>query len=103
MRSAGRSEFKKVIAGAVALTLAAVFVFSLAFTVFEADHDCEGEHCHICATIDVCGSLLRQAGNANAVKAAMAVVVLFVVVALIPVASDIPAATPVSDKVMLND
>lgn len=50
-----------------ALILALVFalsvLFSLAFITIEADHDCIGEDCHICAVIALCRNILRTAAS----------------------------------------
>lgn len=54
-----------------ALFLCAAFCFVMAFSAFfiadEADHDCTGKDCPICAEIAVCVALLQTAATAAAV------------------------------------
>lgn len=58
----------------VAVFICLLFCFAMVFSVFfiaeEADHDCTGEDCPICAEIRVCANVL---GSAAIVPAATAV------------------------------
>ena len=42
-----------------AAVLILVLLFFAAFIVLEADHDCHGEHCVVCAQLGACLDLLR--------------------------------------------
>ncbi len=53
---------KKRLLACLAALLAAVVFFSALYVVLEADHDCGGENCSICAQISACEDLLRQPG-----------------------------------------
>ena len=44
----------------VAVMFFAVILFSTAFVVAEADHDCTGDHCAICHQIAICQNTLKQ-------------------------------------------
>ena len=63
----GSDRLKKriVSVGMIALILA-VMLFSAFFIAAEADHDCTGEDCPICAIIYQCEHTLRNVGNAAA-------------------------------------
>lgn len=56
-----------------ALLLSAFFCFVMAFSVFfiaaEADHDCTGADCPICAEIAMCITLLQTTSVAAAITA----------------------------------
>lgn len=93
----------KFLAGAVGIMVALAFVFSAFFIAVEADHDCEGEECHICRTLELCEGILHQSGSAVAVTAAAAATAWVVCAVSIPVAAYVPGATLVTDKVKMND
>ena len=44
----------------VAILLAFAMLFSAFYIILEADHDCDGEDCAICAQICLCENILRQ-------------------------------------------
>lgn len=44
----------------LALLLALVMLFSAVYIVLEADHDCGGEDCLVCAQLRACEELLRN-------------------------------------------
>ena len=46
-------------AALLALVLAFVMLFSVLYIALEADHDCCGDDCVICAQLQVCGNLLK--------------------------------------------
>ena len=50
----------KRFASVIALLVAFIMLFSVLFVALEADHDCCGEDCNICAQIQVCEDLLRN-------------------------------------------
>ena len=45
---------KKRISAFLSVVIAAVFVLSVVFVVFESEHHCSGEDCHICQTLISC-------------------------------------------------
>ena len=98
-----RRTVKKVIAGTIVMMMAAVIMFSVFFIAAEADHDCEGEECHICATIKICNGILRQAGGAKALAVTCAVALFIMAVTVLPHEDQLAKETPVSSKVQLND
>ena len=50
----------KQLAAMLALLLAFVMLFSVLFLALEADHDCCGEDCAVCAQLQLCEDLLRN-------------------------------------------
>lgn len=50
----------KRLAAVLALLVAFVMLFSVLYIALEADHDCSGDDCVICAQLQICGNLLRS-------------------------------------------
>lgn len=50
----------KCLASALAVLLALVMLFSVLYIALEADHDCCGEDCLVCAQLRACEDLLRN-------------------------------------------
>ena len=73
----------KRLASVLALLVAFIMLFSVLFIALEADHDCCGEGCAVCAQIQVCEDLLR-----NLITAAALVVAAWCLYALIRVFAD---------------
>ncbi|MCR5369395.1 MAG: hypothetical protein K6E83_01640 [Clostridium sp.] len=101
MSSPGRQE-NKTFAAVLALALLLVVLLSSVYIAREAGHECRGEECPICASIEQCRNTLRQvseviAGCAIFMAAALAVCFAprFLTVFLIP-------TTPVTCRVRLN-
>lgn len=55
---------KKTFAIVLAVLLVFVMLLSHLFVIMEADHDCAGEECHICAVIAICQNTLKALGDA---------------------------------------
>ena len=66
-------EKKKRIAAFLAVTILLVLLFSAVFIAAEADHDCAGENCPICAQIAVCQNILKTFSLAVCIAAFPAV------------------------------
>ena len=81
----------------------ALVLFSFIYVVAEADHDCEGEHCHICECIEICAELLQKFGFKASAGTQFAALALFVLMAAIIPAGTHTESTPVSLKVQLNN
>ena len=99
----GIKTLLKVSAGIVGIMVALSFVFSLFFITVEADHDCEGEDCHICRTLEVCEGLLRQSGAAVTSGAVPVAAVWIICLVSVPVMTYVQDKTLVTDKVKMND
>ena len=78
-------------------------LFSAPFIAIEADHDCTGEDCPICACIAQCENTLHQIGDGAAVQAAVIVPVFFMLILAFLFADNFTQETLVSRKVRLNN
>ena len=96
-------EKKKRIAAFLAVTILLVLLFSAAFIATEADHDCAGENCPICAQIAVCQNLLKTFSLAVCIAAFPAVVSYMLCRGSFACADVIPRNTLVSLKVKLTN
>lgn len=50
----------KRLVSALALLLALIMLFSVLYIALEADHDCCGDDCAVCAQLQVCENLLHN-------------------------------------------
>ncbi len=103
MRNSHPSGAKRFAAGAMGLLMLLVVLFSAFCIAAEADHDCTGEDCLICACIRQCENTLREfcAGTAACLSAVAPVnpVLLAAAFAIAAVSQD----TLISRKVRLNN
>ena len=51
---------KQVLALLLCVALCAAMAVSFSFIIFESKHECAGEHCRICAELQVGASLIRN-------------------------------------------
>lgn len=56
-------NFSKKIAAFLAATAASIFIVSVAYVAAEANHDCAGDNCPVCACIVQCLTNLRLLGT----------------------------------------
>ena len=103
MRGAGVSRAKRITAGLMGLTLLLVVLLSALFLVVEADHDCAGEDCPICAVMQTCTNVLRRFGAAVITLLAAAASIILFLFATVSGANVFAQATPVSRKIRLNN
>ena len=93
---------KRRFAAAILAALILVAVTASLFVVaHEADHDCIGEGCPVCAFIAVCQNTLETLSEALGVFAAIAAPVCFVAVFFTPLKAVLYKGTPVLLKVKL--
>lgn len=97
------SGWKRILAGIMGCLLLVMVLFSALYIVEEAEHDCCGETCPICACIEACTAILRPACS-GAVKPLCSALCLMLLLRVIRLLSErILVATPVSQKVQLNN
>ena len=60
----------KRLASVLVLLVACIMIFSVLFIALEADHNCCGEGCAVCAQIQVCEDLFRNLITAAALVVA---------------------------------
>jgi len=64
---------KRLPAILLAVLLCAVLLSSLFFIILEADHDCSGEDCAVCAVLSLCQQLIHTLHQAAVIAALLAV------------------------------
>lgn len=89
--------------GLLALALALVMLFSVLYIALEAEHDCHGEDCAVCARIAVCEGLLKALALACAVLAVRRHAATCHFAAALRRSSVRGLVTPVSLKVKLSN
>lgn len=81
-----------------------VMLFSATFIVKEANHDCEGSHCSICACIQNAEQALRQLGHGVTGTTTIFVALILLLCLYCAVSMERPSSnTLVNQKVRLND
>ncbi len=82
-RFAGHNNSKKKKAAAILMSIMilGVLLLSVAFLIHEADHDCTGEDCPVCAMMQQCENTLSRMGtgaNISVLAAFAAILSLFI-------------------------
>ena len=103
MRRAVTTKRKRVAAGVTALVMLAVMLLAAFCVAAEANHDCAGEDCAVCACLHRCENALRQLGEAFAVLLAVLLSVSFLLFSAGFFALRTAPETPVAEKVRLNN
>lgn len=85
------------------LAVAAALLFSALFIIIEADHDCAGEDCAVCAVIAVCEKTLHSVMAASVLAFAGLFMRDGVLSDLSGVSGDYRRISPVSLRVRLLD
>ena len=103
MPNSSKSKALRIAAGIMGLMMLILVLFSAFYIAAEADHDCCGEGCPICACIHQCEKTLRGIGDGTAVQCATivpAILILFAAAFVIPA---VFRDTLISRKVRLNN
>lgn len=102
--SSGKTHNNKLRFAAAVMALAVLFfVFlSVFFIAHEADHDCTGDDCPVCALIQMCENNIRQLGNGTSAAAAEAALVFLTFILPVLMTGALAGSTPVSRKTRLN-
>ncbi len=101
----GMPAVRKAVAGFLSLVVLFVISFSICYVALEADHDCCGEDCHICACLDECGNTLQllRCGYTSALPELSAISYLLIAGAALLLIHVFQKETPVTDKIRLNN
>ncbi len=102
MQGLGNLRIRKIAAGIIVVMMLFAVLFSTFFIALEADHDCCGEDCPICAFIAVCENILLGMSRMLSVSEA-GFTILLVVFSIFLFYRAIVSGTPVSRKVRIND
>ena len=97
------SKSKRIISGFIAFLMLAVMLFSAFYIAAEADHDCTGHDCPICACIQQCENTLYQIGNGAAIQFSAVLPILFALLFVTVWTFSPRMETPVTRKVRLNN
>lgn len=94
---------QKILAAFICAVFILVTFFSVFFIVKEADHDCTGEGCPICACIHQAEETLKQLGTGTVGASDFQPAVAMFALALVCAFLFVPYTSLVSQKVRLND
>ncbi len=103
MRNSVESKGLKITAGVIGLMMLVIVLFSAFYIVAEAEHDCCGDDCQICACIKLCENTLHAVGDVTAALLSFIVPVIFGLFIANILATAVPKETLVSRKVRLNN
>ena len=94
---------QKILASIICMAFVAAALFSMLFIIKEADHDCTGDNCPICACIHQAEQTLKQLGTGNAADELPSAGSFSDITLLFPVVLFLPCVSLISQKVRLND
>ncbi len=97
------SNKKRTVAGIMSVLMLVAILFSAFLIAVEADHDCTGDDCAICACIRQCEKTLHQFGDRIPEQATAILPTVFLFMNAILLSNEILQGNPVSRKVRLND
>ena len=102
MNGSRTSTALRILTALLGATVLFVVLFSSLYIILEADHDCCGEECHICETLENCQAMLHQIGAVPVAGSAVIASVFFFIALSLREVRRFSNETPVSDKVQLN-
>lgn len=94
---------QKTLAFITCMAFIAVALFSMLFIVKEADHDCTGENCPVCACIHQAEQTLKQLGTGDTGRTLIVPALSSVIVAFSLAVLFTPCVSLISQKVRLNN
>ncbi len=94
---------KRIAACIMVMLMLFIMLFSAFYIAAEADHDCTGEDCPICACIVLCENTLHQIGTGGSSLAAVIIPIFFLLVSVFLFAVPFLQETLVSRKIRLNN
>ncbi|MBC8586893.1 hypothetical protein [Paratissierella segnis] len=98
-----KKEFKRHLIFLVCLCFILVSLFSLIYIAEEADHDCTGEFCPICACIHIVKQTLKQLSSGIVASFAIISSLIVALAALIAALPILPCSTPINQKIRMNN
>lgn len=103
MRKSSMPDRSRVIAGVIGAMLLIIVLFSAFYMVAEAEHECSGEDCAICACIRHCENTLRGIGDGFAAASAVFAPAVLILIAAVFAFAAASRDTLISRKVRLNN
>ena len=98
-----REKTRRILSAVAAALLLGFQVFSAAYIIHEADHDCCGEGCPICVQLEQCVSNFQQTGTGIEAETTVVSLPFFAADAAIPAEVQPPSLSLVSQKVQFNE
>ncbi len=103
MRDSYAVQARRIAAGIMMLMMLVAVPFSAFYIVAEADHDCTGEDCPICACMRQCENMLHRTGLGTVQQDVFVVPFILAPLAVVLDVCAISRDTLVSKKVRLNN
>ena len=94
---------QRILAGFTCAAFVIVAFFSLLFIAKEANHDCTGEDCPVCACIHQAEQTLKQIGTGSSETAGAFAPQFPLVVAFLCLPLFVPVVSLISQKVRMNN
>ncbi len=94
---------QRIMAFLTLLTFVVITLFSVLFIVKEANHDCSGENCSICVSVQRAEQNIRQFGSSKINIFSFGVIALFFVLPIFCPVLFVISNSLTSQKVRLND
>ena len=98
-----KSKYKRSLVIVLLIAFIFVLLFSSFYTAFEAGHDCTGDDCPICFSIEWCENLIRTLTGLTAACLAAILFIRFILSVGLPEFCRLCYATPIERKVRLNN
>ncbi len=96
-------SFGRFTAWILAVLVVLLMLVSYSFIAKEANHDCTGEDCPVCAFIQQCESTMHRIGSGLIIPAVCLIPVILCFFSILTTVTVILQETPVLNKVRLNN
>lgn len=103
MRDSKIFKSGRIAAGIMGLLLLITVLFSAFFIAAEADHDCRGDDCPVCACVRQCENTIHQIGSGTAASVSVILPIFFFLILSVRFTADFLRGTPVSRKIRMNN
>ncbi len=97
------TKAKRIAAGIMGIMMLVIVLFSAFYIAAEANHDCTGEDCPICACIQQCENILRRVSEGTASELSAVIPVFFILFFAACFVAALPQETLITRKVRLNN
>ncbi len=98
-----REKTRRILSAVAAALFLGFQVFSAAYIIHEADHDCCGEGCPVCVQLEQCVLNFQQTGTGIEADTTVVSLPVFAADAAIPAEVQLPSLSLVSLKVQFNE
>lgn len=98
-----QNKWKQHLVLLICLCFIFISLFSVIYIAVEADHDCTEEHCFICVCIHSAEQIIKQLGTGIIASAFIVPLLIMILTALIFKLPVLLYATPVSQKIRMDN